>query len=327
MTRRISLLGIILSALLVVYIVNANPDNDEEFITICSFNIKWLGNYEDRENKTLAKILKDYDIVVVQELLAPPYRMKFPNGKDAKPDPEAAAFFDAMLEQGFDYDLSSEDTGTGKKIHNNGSKTEWFVVFYKPAPVKIAKDLPHGFLAEDRSHHNDYERVPHAFAFRSQSGTLDFVLISVHLRPSTSKKSRKRRKHELTAIAQWIDTNDSEEKDFIILGDMNIKDKKELIDTSPADFVSLNKECTATNTYPKKPMPYDHVMIRPSLTKEIDNDFGMKVVKLIDATRPYWNPDNGKFPGDPYKRNKFPKYYSDHNPIVFRMILPETDDD
>lgn len=84
-----------------------------ESVTICSFNIQFLGSSTHRDNAALAGLVKDYDVVVVQELVAPPYPGSFPDGSPFEPDPQAAAFFDAMKANGADYWLSEEDTGTG----------------------------------------------------------------------------------------------------------------------------------------------------------------------------------------------------------------------
>ena len=72
-----------------------------------------------------------------------------------------------MQAQGYAYLLSEEDTGTKDRIHLINSATEWWVSFYRPEQVQPAPDLPVGFLAEDRSDHPDYERVPYAFGFRT----------------------------------------------------------------------------------------------------------------------------------------------------------------
>ncbi|UCC40305.1 MAG: hypothetical protein JSV96_02290 [Candidatus Aminicenantes bacterium] len=224
------------------------PTAEAEPLTICSFNIQFLGHYKKRDDAALSKILTGYDIVVVQELVAPPYTGAFPDGNAFNPDAESAEFFDEMKSRGFKYVLSEEDTGTNDEIHESGPATEWWVCFYKPEKVKEAGDLPSGFLAADRSNHDDYERVPYAFAFRTADDKLDFVFISVHLQPGDSNADQSRRKHELETIASWIDSNDEIEKDFIILGDMNIKDDEELTESCPAGFKSLNNECVATNT-------------------------------------------------------------------------------
>ena len=289
-----------------------------DYVDICSFNVQFLGSSKTRDNKALANLLKDHDIVVIQEVVAPPYDGTFPDGTAMKPDPQARAFFDEMKAHGFEYWLSEEDTGTGAKIHSNGSDTEYWVTFYKPGKVKRAPDLPSGFLAGDRSDNPDYERVPYAFPFRTMNDHLDFVLISVHLAPDASPAARARRKHELAAIGSWVAAHDGKEKDFIILGDMNIEDKKELADATPPGFRSLNDECRPTNTNVKSPKPYDHVMFRPTYTTEMDTAFDLKVVDLRNEMKATWT-SSEPYPGDPYEHDKFRALYSDHDPVVFRL--------
>lgn len=299
-------------------------------LTICSFNIQFLGNSTRRDDVALASILADYDIVVVQELVSPPFPGTFPTGNPFNPDAEAAEFFDAMTALGFEFELSIGDTGTGDTIERNGSSTEWFVVFYKPDRVALAADLPTGFIADDRSNHPRYERVPHSFAFRTPDGNLDFVLISVHLKPGRGSSDKARRKVELAAIKEWIHTQDDVEKDFIILGDMNIEDAAELTAATPEGFLSLNDEVVATNTNVNGPKPYDHVMYQPIHSTEIDTTFDFQVVDLIEAMRPHWTSSDsypGGTGGSGYDHNRFRAFYSDHHPVVFRMNIPDADDD
>jgi hypothetical protein len=180
----------------------------------------------------------------------------------------------------------------------------------------------------------NYERVPHSFAFRTLDNKLDFILVSVHLKPNKGSADKKRRKEELATIAKWVDGKDDEEKDFIILGDMNIEDEAELTDATPVGFNSLNDECVATNTNVNGPKPYDHVMYRPEFTNEIDAVFDFKVINLLEVMRPFWNsPD--PYPGGSanqidlpkYDHNKFRAFYSDHHPVVFKMNVLDADDD
>jgi predicted extracellular nuclease len=148
------------------------------------------------------------------------------------------------------------------------------------------------------------------------------------------RDAKKRRKEELATIAKWVDGKDDEEKDFIILGDMNIEDEAELTDATPVGFNSLNDECVATNTNVNGPKPYDHVMYRPEFTNEIDAVFDFKVINLLEVMRPFWNsPD--PYPGGSanqidlpkYDHNKFRAFYSDHHPVVFKMNVLDADDD
>jgi endonuclease/exonuclease/phosphatase family metal-dependent hydrolase len=297
-----------------------------EPISVCSFNIQFLGNSRSRDDAALADVVAPYDIVVVQELVSPPYPGNFPDGTPVKPDSESAEFFDAMRSHGFQYVISEEDTGSGDKNHRNGSSTEWWVSFYKPHRVAPANDLPHGFLANDRSNHDHFERVPYAFGFRTLEAKLDFVLISVHLQPGDGPANRARRAEELTAIAAWIDSHDQTERDFIILGDMNIENAKELTATTPPGFVSLNDECRPTNTNVKSPKPYDHVMVNTTWTTEVDQAYDMQVINLLDELQDDWHA-SGPYPGAPYNHNAFRAAYSDHHPVVFRLTVPTADDD
>ncbi|MCP4599820.1 MAG: hypothetical protein GY847_04645 [Proteobacteria bacterium] len=297
-------------------------------LSICSFNIQFLGHFKKRDNKAVAGVLRDCDIAVVQELVAPPTDGTYPDGEAYTADEEARAFVDEMSDQGFVYVLSEEDTGTGDTIHKKTSSTEWWVAFYKANAVEVATDLPSGFLADDRSNNDDYERVPYAFAFRTPDNKLSFVLISVHLQPGDKASEAARRKHELETIAAWIDAHDEEEKDFIILGDMNIYTEAELDDVTPAGYKSLNDECRRTNTLindksDQGAKPYDHVMYSVSHTTEyIDIGFDMQVIDLVEEMRSQWTGPE-PYPGDPYHHNLFKQLYSDHHPVRFQMILSE----
>ncbi len=68
-------------------------------------------------------------------------------------------------------------------------------------------------------------------------------------------------------------------------------------------------------------------MYNKTYTTEIDEEFDFQVVNLIEKMKPFWDQNVGPYPGDPYDYNEFRKYYSDHHPVVFKMIIPENDDD
>jgi len=300
---------------------------DDRHLSICSFNIQFLGSFKARDNAALVSILQDFDVIVIQELVAPPYPGTFPDGTPYKPQPRSQEFFDLMQSVGFEFVLSEEDTGKSTKNHNNGAATEWWVAFYDPDRVQPDEDIPHGFLADDRTKHPNFDRVPYAFGFETTDGLLDFVLVSVHLRPGTGPANRARRQEELATVATWIDQNDDAEKDFIILGDMNIYTASELAAATPDGFESLNDSVVETNTNVRNGLPYDHVMIDPIFSTEVDGAFDFKVVNLREQMQPFWDSSNGAYPGSPYHHDKFRVRYSDHHPVVFRMTIPDADDD
>ena len=296
-------------------------------ISVVSFNIQFLGVSRARDNEALAELMAPHDIVVVQGLVSPPYPGTYPNGDPFKPSSQSAEFFDAMASLGFEFILSPEDTATGNAIHRNDPGTEWWVSFFKPDAVQAAEDLPMGFLADDRSNNDDYEQVPFAFAFRTLDESLDFVLISVHLQPNAGAENAARRAHELANIAEWIDGEAEGERDFIILGNMNIENCTELAQATPSGFGSLNDACAATNTHILFPRPYDHVMYRAADTTAAEMPRQLEVLNLIELLEAPWFLDHtSPYPGNPYNHDVFRATYSDHHPIVFRLILTDDDD-
>jgi hypothetical protein len=50
------------------------------------------------------------------------------------------------------------------------------------------------------------------------------------------------------------------------------------------------------------------------------------VIDLIAAMKPLWTLDSS-YPGNPYNHNEFRKYFSDHHPVMFKMKIPDLDDD
>lgn len=57
--------------------------------------------------------------------------------------------------------------------------------------------------------------------------------------------------------------------------------------------------------------------------------FGFKPINLIEAMRPVWTAKfTRRYPGGPpYDHNAFRRYYSDHDPVEFRLIPLATGDD
>lgn len=288
---------------------NSLVNNEQEVIKASSFNIKWLGYSKKRDNVGIAKMLSEHDrdLVIIQELVAPPIPMQMPN-KLIKADKEVLAFFEAMEDEGYSYILSEEDTGTGNKIHSNSAATEWFVAFYKEDKLSPIKQ---GYIASDRSNHDDYERVPYYFTFKTNTG-MDFVIISTHLKPGKGKKDRKRRYHELNSIFSWITdvSTASTERDFIVLGDMNVYDCERLDSYLVEGFIRANTECLNSNL--KMTEPYDQVLYVNEYTK-IN---GYQVLNLYDTF---------EIPKETKNKEVIAKY-SDHHPVFFN-IVSEVDDD
>lgn len=279
---------------IVLALITFNLSSKE--LSVVSFNIKWIGYSDDRRNSELAEMLSKHDIVFIQEMVSPPVNGVYPSGKPYKKDKESADFLNAMLTEGFSYALSIEDSGTGDKNETNSAATEWSIAFYKPNNVLLKE---HYYIADDRTNHPNYERVPYLFYFENKYSGNDYKFINVHLKPSNGLDDRARRKEELNSIFKWINLNNYNEKDFIVLGDMNIYDCERLNKWIPNDYYRPDKECSGTNLDMTK--PYDQVISYQGI-----NIKDVSVINLYD----YFKKIDTK---------EFKSYYSDHHPIQFYL--------
>ena len=67
-------------------------------------------------------------------------------------------------------------------------------------------------------------------------------------------------------------------------------------------------------------------MYRPAYTGEVDTEFDLVVLNLVDAMKILWD-SNQPYPGDPYDHDQFRQRFSDHHPVVFKLKLGGQDDD
>ena len=302
------------------------PEEERSYdtISICSFNIQFLGHFKDRNDTLLGQLLMGYDIVVVQEMVAPPVSGIYLDGTKYDADKESERFHAAMLKNGFNSWLSEEDTGPTKN-HTNSSASEWWIAYYKQDVIPDTLDNePHGFLSDTLVGNSVFKRVPYSFAFQSSDGTSSFNLISVHLNPGGSSKESLIRSKEFEGISDWIEKERTSNCDFVILGDCNIEDKDELKSIEGTvfnnDFISLNDMCHSTNTkmYENslKGKPYDHIFVNSCSEEDlVENTF--HVIDLEAYIR-----DLGL--GEvffPYEHNFFRTRLSDHVPVEFKLVL------
>ena len=298
----------------------------QDTLDICSFNIQFLGHFKERNDQVLAELLKDYDIVVVQELVAPPTDGKYPDGSSYKKDPESARFVEEMSKHGFCYWLSAEDTGPTKN-HTPTTASEWWIAFYKPQTVEPDSARCYGFISQPLVNNPHFERVPYAFPFRSKDKKTNFTLVSVHLQPGNGSEDRLRRKGEIKELLEWSTNQWESNKDFFVIGDCNIYDQNEMLPYQSTGVHTLNVNFASTNTKmyesTSKGEPYDHVFHFASSTEDVlPNSF--EVIDLINALKPYQS--SLSFFLEPYSHDPFRTTFSDHVPILFKIITGKDTD-
>ena len=294
----------------------------QDTLNICSFNIQFLGHFKDRNNEFLAEVLSPFDIVVIQEMVAPPVNGVYPNGLAYKQDLESASFLKEMTKRGFQYWLSEEDTGPARN-HLASTASEWWISFYRPDKVIPDSSRAYGFLSKIRAANPTFERVPYAFPFSSSDGSSNFTLISAHLRPGDGSEDFLKRSQEINGVVDWIQKQTETNKDFYLLGDCNIYVEKELKPFHEKGFSSLNDKCQSTNTKmyedELKGKPYDHVFYTTHSIEDILPS-SFTVVDLFGLVQ------KAGMTFTPYNHDQFRTTFSDHVPISYQIVTGKDSD-
>ncbi len=297
----------------------------QDTIDVCSFNIQFLGHFKSRDNAMLADVLKSYDLVAIEEMVAPPIEGVYPDGTPFHKDNESAAFAAEMKKHGFSYWLSTEDTGPTKN-HTPTTASEWWIVFYKNNIVVPDSNRYFGFISSPLAANPIFARVPFAFPFKAVKGSLNFSIVPVHLQPGDSKAEEELRKQELQSLYEWSISQKESNKDFLILGDFNIYDISEFSAYKDKGFYSLNEKCLSTNSLqydsPAKGEPYDHVFYGKNSQKDIVSGS----FKIIDLQTELLKLSKNTLHLTPYVHDDFRTLFSDHLPVKFQLITGRDND-
>lgn len=290
------------------------------YLNACSFNIKFIGQGNKKQYQPLVDMLKDYDLVLVQELVSAPMDLVYPSYM-LPGTTQARTFFELMEDYQFAYALSSAKTGKNNNS-TNGSTSEYFVAFYKPQALQY--DLAHsGFVDQPLVANPTFDRVPWTFQFAARDGTLDFAVSNVHL--ASDEGAVAQRRQELAFIAQRAASQ--AERDHLIVGDMNFQTCDEVTAALPAGYRTLNAACLSTNMG-QEAKPFDHVLYRPQHTGDDIDPHHFVPLDLVRLMEPSWDPSDGDYPGLPgFNVSTYGAYYSDHKPVEFRLIHGVRDDD
>ena len=169
-----------------------------ESIRIATFNIQVFGVKKAESEKTmrtLAKIIRKYDIVAVQEIKNKAGTVPF-------------KFLTYINKDGAAYDFLLSKR-TGRKT----SSKEQYAYYFNTATIEV---LDKGGLYDD-SLSDHFERDPFVSRFRTFKGNFTFVLLSIHTPP----KSAVSEIAALEYVIEWARGRYPQEDDFIVLGDFN----------------------------------------------------------------------------------------------------------
>jgi len=171
---------------------------DESTLTITNFNIQVFG--KAKANKadvmdTLAKTIARYDIVSINEIR------------------DASGTAIVKLETAVDNLGTDYTVVIGPRLGRTSSK-EQYTYMYKADSVELIGD-PYTYQEPTGTDH--IHREPFIAKFKSKAGAFDFVLITIHTDPDDATQEI----DALVAVLNDAKTKYPDERDFIILGDLN----------------------------------------------------------------------------------------------------------
>lgn len=179
------------------------PQLSQTNLTIASWNIQDLGRTKSAEEITaIADILRDFDIVAVQEVVA-----KDPAGAQA-----VAKIADELNRMGSKWDYRVSDPTKSPSVY----KSERYAYFWKTSKVSLIHPAYLDSELEDIC-----SREPYIAAFKLKGKVDPFYLINFH-----SRKYNDRPEEEIIHFLDYPERLQSER--IIILGDFNLDEKHQV---------------------------------------------------------------------------------------------------
>ncbi len=169
-------------------------------IKVCSFNIRIFSNKSrnDQELETIAKILKYYDLIAIQEL---------------KDEDVLKRTVTILKRMGYRYDYVISPP-VGKIIK------ERYAFLFRPEKISL-KDQGKVYLDKN----DEFLREP--FYAEFQAGHFDFLLVNIHVIYGDNENLRRKEIFSLAKVYRTLQKENPKEKDIILLGDFNLSPEDE----------------------------------------------------------------------------------------------------
>lgn len=208
--------------------VDRSQDNQ---IRIGTFNIEKLGKENEYQAKNAAEILKNYDIVAIQEVMNTGASKTSPLGKDGI---EALRRVVSYLGEDWDYVISPEPNGTASAKRSKAFNTfEYYAFLYRKSKIELISNSAHLWDEEKnpikglKDQERQFDREPFIASFRAKNGNLDFTIITIHA-AAPGKGWRKDEIKRLAVVYDTVQESDPSQNDVFLMGDFNTNvDKKE----------------------------------------------------------------------------------------------------
>ncbi len=225
-------------------------------IRLGSFNIEKLGKDNSFQAKNAAIILKNYDIVAIQEVMNAGAKKNSPIGTKGT---DALKQIVAYLGDDWAYVISPVPNGTLSATNSKAFHTfEYYAFIYRKSKVELIPNSAHLWDesknpmpgSDDQS--RQFDRQPFIASFKAKNGNLDFTLITIHA-AEPKAKWRKDEIRRLKIVYEKVQNEDPDQNDVFLMGDFNTNvDKPEWDDLksiptmkhilTSKDITTLNKK-------------------------------------------------------------------------------------
>lgn len=200
-------------------------------IRLGSFNIEKLGKNNPYQAQNAAIILRDYDIVAIQEVMNTGATAKNPIGTKGI---EALKRIVASLGSDWDYVVSPVPNGTLSAQESKAFNTfEYYAFIYRKSKLELIPNSAHLWdeaktpMPGLKDQKRQFDRQPFIASFRAKGGNLDFTLITIHA-AAPAAKWRKDEIKRLKIVYGKVQDEDPKQNDVFLLGDFNTNvDKSE----------------------------------------------------------------------------------------------------
>jgi endonuclease/exonuclease/phosphatase family metal-dependent hydrolase len=232
-------------------VICSNPNQ----IRLGSFNIEKLGKNNPYQAQNAATILKNYDIVAIQEVMNTGATAKNPMGTKGI---EALKRIVASLGSDWGYVVSPTPNGTLSAQESGAFNTfEYYAFIYRKSKLELIPNSAHLWgevknpIPGLKDQKRQFDREPFIISFRAKGGNLDFTLITIHA-AAPAAKWRRDEIRRLKIVYEKVQDDDPRQNDVFLLGDFNTNvDKSEWDDLksiptmkhilTSSDITTINK--------------------------------------------------------------------------------------
>lgn len=200
-------------------------------IRLGTFNIEKLGKANEYQTKNAAEILKNYDIVAIQEVMNTGASKNNPIGNEGI---EALKKIVSYLGEDWGYIISPAPNGTASATKSKAFNTfEHYAFLYRKSKIELIKNSAHLWNEQEnpmpglKDQERQFDREPFIASFKAVNGNLDFTIITIHAAAPVAGWRRDEIKR-LAVVYKFVQDSDPNQNDVFLMGDFNTNvDKKE----------------------------------------------------------------------------------------------------